>query len=711
MPISLVNDLGFFKHDSYANPLTFTVPDTVTAGTQLILLTMRVFPVLPDIEDAQVTDTAGNLWIRDHFEDIIPGDPPRAHGVDVWRSHIASDLEAGVDSITLPKATIVHALNYQGIHATHPVSVSAGYQGRTGTFPAGIFDQVVRTEDNHAFLALAMLAYRAVDGDPEEEFESYSENVGIRPWDTQVERQYPDATPTGMDRRSTLWTFQRNFLQVDAGRPNYDSICGQLNQGQQSFTTVVIHYVPADDELALDSSRRVRWVQALGTAADIPAGNPVLTTVTEVAKGHRIVVAAGGADGDPPGVSIEDSTGNISWRTAYWDMVNNLGPEIPDPDHKLTAIFVGKVLETVPIGSTITVHGLSLMIANVFEGLAEDNGFLIGPGAGGDFHYKLEGHLPFQTVGEISFASRIDPITGHVHIRGRRALLVGVVFAKTTYPDTYDFVYDPYWDRIDNSAAKSIVGTRSSTPMERWDLRFGYWIYTAAPQTPDNLYVSPVRFSGRYHVTTGFGTPTELWQAFVGVLHADDAAFDHPIRLRDHTKRQHIYLTNGDGNIVVQRYDDTDALGDIVTIDASTECNAPSFWLVNGVLEGCYIRDGAMKFARSHDHGSTWDVYDIPGEYENQFTVTHRGERKVTVGFRGDTWYVRVGVQDRTTPARLYNWSDEQAIPLEGGTPNGQGHLSVEDDLALRLTWIDEDGGVHITSCYALSLAAVGDWI
>lgn len=182
--------------------------------------------------------------------------------------------------------------------------------------------------------------------------------------------------------------------------------------------------------------------------------------------------------------------------------------------------------------------------------------------------------------------------------------------------------------------------------------------------------------------------------------------------LRDTNDQFHIFHRElATGTMVDDRWGADDTEEETVEIDPADDCRCPSFWLLDGVLGGIYLRGTTPILAQSRNHGKSWELTEIPGEYATLSSIEHRG-RLLVMGFRAGVWYQRVGKVELTGEVI---WSEEVDSAIEetldpAKSPTGNGHFRDPVDNMLTFAWEDTDGDWHIGFCRGIDLQAIGDW-
>lgn len=256
------------------------------------------------------------------------------------------------------------------------------------------------------------------------------------------------------------------------------------------------------------------------------------------------------------------------------------------------------------------------------------------------------------------------------------------------------------------------LGTGSAITRKQFTLVGSTYTYTAQGEKLNNHFllgsgVRPVDGSSVVLVATaGARRPIVVLDRYPSWYDVTGKpGHNPPWLLRDYTWQLFLFHTDGDGHLIVERYEhDDSAVRDLVTIDSDPECGQPTFDLVGNWLEGVYLRGTAPYLARSYDHGAQWTLTTIPGTYDSLTAANYR-KRKVVLGFRSDAWHVRVG---QLQTDNTYTWSGEQLLALTDA--DGRGTLRLREDGFLEFTWADTSDVYHVTRCRVLSLLATGTW-
>jgi hypothetical protein len=180
-----------------------------------------------------------------------------------------------------------------------------------------------------------------------------------------------------------------------------------------------------------------------------------------------------------------------------------------------------------------------------------------------------------------------------------------------------------------------------------------------------------------------------------------------PCLVRDYTGELMLFHISATGTMVVRLYGSSDGFLSTITIDSTTTCNTPTFWLAESILLGAYVRGTTPYLARSMNHGRSWTLTAITGTYDAVTIVPHR-ERLVLLGYKisASQWYQRVGTLNSSN---VVTWSAEVACTFT--SPAGEGHLLQPVDNALFFAWKNTSNSWFIAQCRSMSDSAVGSWL
>jgi hypothetical protein len=177
--------------------------------------------------------------------------------------------------------------------------------------------------------------------------------------------------------------------------------------------------------------------------------------------------------------------------------------------------------------------------------------------------------------------------------------------------------------------------------------------------------------------------------------------------IRDEKNRLIRWSADTGGHLVQEIFEPGDVAPVATVIDPDHECDSACFHAINGWLVGTYLADGVLTLGKSRDHGKTWTMKPIPGDYTFARSVWHR-KRLVVVGYRAGNLYMRVG---KLLPDNDFDWSDPEVAvtPTLPHTSNGDLSLWV-DGTTIVMTWGDTASRLHLSKCGFLKLDGTNLW-